>query len=177
MNTADIEQQRFDIRPGKRSDPAAVLELILMSAGLLFANGQSTRTMVATAARLALRAINRFPPVSLVRFALLAGAGAAALGVIFGATHVFSLLIIALSAGAGACLRRWLAGESRNLIVLAMAFGLILPKMGIDHFTQSPLPQLTNKKAIILIQHHQPKHLNQERLCPKKASQKFSSKP
>jgi uncharacterized membrane protein YjjP (DUF1212 family) len=183
MNNSDIEQHHFDIRTGKRSDPAAVLDLILTSARLLFANGQTTRKIVeaatklgisqgvratvfprwgeltvriedaagphfetiavepsgvdmnkvvatmdviaqvhdqrmdATAARSALGAINRFPPVSLVRFAVLAGAGAAALGVIFGASHVFSLFLIALSAGAGACLRRWLAAKSRNLFV------------------------------------------------------------
>jgi uncharacterized membrane protein YjjP (DUF1212 family) len=73
--------------------------------------------MDATAARLALEEISRFPPVSLARFALLAGAGAAALGVIFDATHVVTLVLIALSAGIGACLRRWLAAKSTNLFV------------------------------------------------------------
>ena len=62
----------------------------------------------AAAARSALETIARFPPVSITRFALLAAAGAAALGVIFGAAHLLSLVLIAFSAGAGACLRRWL---------------------------------------------------------------------
>jgi uncharacterized membrane protein YjjP (DUF1212 family) len=73
--------------------------------------------MNAAAVGSALERITQFPPVSIARFALLAAAGAAALGVIFGVTHLFSLLLIALSAGAGACLRRWLAGISRNLFV------------------------------------------------------------
>jgi uncharacterized membrane protein YjjB (DUF3815 family) len=62
----------------------------------------------------ALQAIAARPPISLARFASLAAAGAAALGVIFGAAHPLSLALIALSAGAGACLRRLLAGISHN---------------------------------------------------------------
>src|SRR5262249_4809321 len=50
----------------------------------------------------ALEAVGRLTGVSTPRFALLAGAGAAALGVIFGATHLFSLVLIALSAASGA---------------------------------------------------------------------------
>jgi uncharacterized membrane protein YjjP (DUF1212 family) len=57
-----------------------------------------------------LETIRHRPPVALVRFASLAAAGAAALGVIFGAGHLLSLVLIALSAGAGAVARRWLAG-------------------------------------------------------------------
>lgn len=62
----------------------------------------------------ALQAIAARPPISLARFASLAAAGAAALGVIFGAAHPLSLALIALSAGAGACLRRLLADISHN---------------------------------------------------------------
>ena len=92
--------------------------------------------MDAQAARSALEAVTRFPPVSVARFALLAAAGAAALGVIFGAAHLLSLVLIALSAGAGACLRRWLAGISRNpfvqpfcAAVLAGAVGAIVVRL------------------------------------------------
>ncbi len=82
------------------------------------------------AARSALDAIARFPPVSLVRFALLAAAGAAALGVIFGAAHPLTLLLIAISAGAGACLRRWLSGTSRNLFVQPLCAALLAGAIG-----------------------------------------------
>jgi uncharacterized membrane protein YjjP (DUF1212 family) len=68
-------------------------------------------------ARSALDEISESAPVSLARFALLAAAGAAALGVIFGVDLPASLILIALIAGAGACLRRWLATLSRNLFV------------------------------------------------------------
>src|SRR6202046_216862 len=56
----------------------------------------------------ALKEIARLAPASTLRFAVLAGAGAAALGVIFGDARPFSLALIALSAGAGAVLRRFI---------------------------------------------------------------------
>ena len=79
----------------------------------------------AAAARMALAEISRAAPVSLVRFALLAAAGAAALGVIFGANHPVTLALIALVAGVGACLRRWLAGLSHNLFVQPFGAALL----------------------------------------------------
>ena len=86
--------------------------------------------MDAAVARSDLERIARLSPVSIERFALLAAAGAAALGVIFGVTHIFSLLLIALSAGAGACLRRWLAGISRNLFVQPFCAALLAGVVG-----------------------------------------------
>jgi uncharacterized membrane protein YjjP (DUF1212 family) len=87
------------------------------------------RLDVATA-RSALDAVAQFPPVSLTRFALLAAAGAAALGVIFGAAHLLSLLLIAISAGAGACLRRWLSGISRNPFIQPLCAALLAGAIG-----------------------------------------------
>ena len=84
----------------------------------------------AAAAQSALETIAQFPPVSITRFALLAAAGAAALGVIFGATHPVSLLLIAISAGAGACLRRCLAAISRNLFVQPLCAALLAGVIG-----------------------------------------------
>src|SRR4029077_6402203 len=205
MSNADAEQRRPPrpaerplpaIRPGKRLDPAAALDLVSTSARLLFGNGQSTEQTVmasvrlaealgfrgslfprwgelvvrieddagsryeivaaepagmdmskvtatmnaidkicdgrmdAAAAQSALEAIIRLPPVSIARFALLAAAGAAALGVIFGAAHPLSLILIAFSAGAGACLRRWLAGISRNLFVQPLCAALLAGVVG-----------------------------------------------
>ena len=169
--------------PGRSPSPAAVLDVILLSGKVLFANGQTTEKIVFalqelaaaggfqvtlfanwgeltvhlknnansysetitvepagvdmskvsatmnaihrvcagkmdfSSARSALQEISESGPVSLARFALLAGAGAAALGVIFGVDHPASLILIALIAGAGACLRRWLARLSHNLFV------------------------------------------------------------
>lgn len=205
MSNADAEQRRLPrpgerslpaIRPGKRLDPAAALDLISASARLLFGTGQTTERMVVASEQLAealgfratvlprwgelvvrieddtgsryeiiaaepagmdmskvaatmiaidkvcdgrldaaampsaLEAITRLPPVPVARFALLAAAGAAALGVIFGAAHLLSLILIAFSAGAGACLRRWLAGMSHNLFVQPLCAALLAGIIG-----------------------------------------------
>jgi uncharacterized membrane protein YjjB (DUF3815 family) len=50
--------------------------------------------------------------------------------VIFGAVHLLSLLVIAISAGAGACLRRWLSGISRNLFVQPLCASLLAGAVG-----------------------------------------------
>jgi uncharacterized membrane protein YjjP (DUF1212 family) len=84
----------------------------------------------AAGARASLQAITRYPPVGIARFALLAGVGAAALGVIFGAAHWLSLVLIALSAGMGACLRRWLAGQSQNLFIQPFCAALLAGAIG-----------------------------------------------
>lgn len=68
----------------------------------------------AAAALPRLQAIGRMPPVSLARFAILAAAGAGALGVIFGAADWLTVGIIAASAGAGACLRRAVSHLTSN---------------------------------------------------------------
>ena len=86
--------------------------------------------MSTDAASVALEAIERQPPISVARFAFLAGAGAAALGVIFGITHLLSLVLIALSAGAGACLRRWLARQSHNPLVQPFCAALLAGAIG-----------------------------------------------
>jgi len=82
------------------------------------------------AARSTLEAIARYPPVGVARFALFAGAGAAALGVIFGTLHWRALILIAFSAGLGACLRRWLAGMSRNLFLQPFCAALLAGGIG-----------------------------------------------
>jgi uncharacterized membrane protein YjjP (DUF1212 family) len=80
--------------------------------------------------RSALDAVTHLPSVSVARFALLAAAGAAALGVIFGEVHLVSLILIGFSAGAGACLRRWLAKTSRNLFVQPFCAALLAGIVG-----------------------------------------------
>jgi uncharacterized membrane protein YjjP (DUF1212 family) len=77
-----------------------------------------------------LEAISQSPPITVARFALLAAAGAVALAVIFGAVHLRSLLLISVSAGAGACLRRWLAGITPNLFVQPLCAALLAGAIG-----------------------------------------------
>ena len=84
----------------------------------------------AAAARSSLEEITRYPPVGVARFALLAAAGAAALGVIFGTVHWTGLVLIAVSAGLGACLRRCLAGMSHNLFLQPFCAALLAGAIG-----------------------------------------------
>jgi uncharacterized membrane protein YjjP (DUF1212 family) len=74
--------------------------------------------------------IAKLAPASTVRFALMAAAGAAALGVIFGSSHPATLALIALSAGLGGVLRRWLAGVSGNLFVQPLCAALLAGIIG-----------------------------------------------
>jgi uncharacterized membrane protein YjjP (DUF1212 family) len=78
----------------------------------------------------ALAEVEARPPVSLIRFASFAAIGAAALGVIFGAAHLTTLLIIAVSAGLGACVRRWIAGVSHNPFAQPLAAALLAGAIG-----------------------------------------------
>jgi uncharacterized membrane protein YjjP (DUF1212 family) len=82
------------------------------------------------AARSSLEEITRYPPVGVARYALLAAAGAAALGVIFGTVHWTGLALIGVSAGLGACLRRWLAGISHNLFLQPFCAALLAGAIG-----------------------------------------------
>jgi uncharacterized membrane protein YjjP (DUF1212 family) len=84
------------------------------------------------AAHSTIETIARTPPVPTWLFALAAAFGAVALADIFGDRHAASALLIFVSAGAGAYLRRWLGRLSGNLFlqpfcaaVLAGAIGAI----------------------------------------------------
>src|SRR5215831_5402084 len=74
--------------------------------------------------------IAALPPVSLGRFALAAAVGASALSVIFGAEHPASIALIALSAGAGAVLRRALSRMSSNLLLQPFCAALLAGLVG-----------------------------------------------
>jgi uncharacterized membrane protein YjjP (DUF1212 family) len=87
-------------------------------------------TLSPSEARKALAEIARSPPASTARFAAMAGAGAAALGVIFGATHLLSLVLIGLSAGLGGLLRRGLARMSRNPFLQPFGAALLAGLIG-----------------------------------------------
>jgi uncharacterized membrane protein YjjP (DUF1212 family) len=91
-----------------------------------------------------LDAVARLPPVSIVRFVSMAAAGAAALGVVFGATRIPELLLIAVAAGFGALLRRGLAKISHNLFVQPLAAALLAGVIGAVALRQtfSPMSSL-----------------------------------
>jgi uncharacterized membrane protein YjjP (DUF1212 family) len=84
----------------------------------------------AVTARASVDASAKLPPISLFRYAVMAGVGAAALGVIFGAEHLLTLILIAGCAGAGACLRRCLAGISVNPFIQPFCAALLAGAVG-----------------------------------------------
>jgi uncharacterized membrane protein YjjP (DUF1212 family) len=99
-------------------------------------------TVSGEAARHALLAAGRLPPASTARFALFAALAAAALGVIFGALDVMSLLLIAFTAGIGALIRRWLGRIGGNPFIqplcAAGAAGGIAAAVGRWHLAEMP---------------------------------------
>ncbi len=78
-----------------------------------------------------LEAVSRMPPVNMVRFAVMAAAGAAALGAIFGAGNFATLAVIAFSAGCGGLLRRAMAHLSRNTLIQPFSAALFAGVAGV----------------------------------------------
>lgn len=92
--------------------------------------GRISRAEVETA----LRAVESLPPVNIWRFALLAALGAAALGVIFGASDLPTLATIAFSAGTGALVRRAVSHLSRNALIQPFSAAFIAGVVGLLAF-------------------------------------------
>ncbi|HYD04566.1 MAG TPA: thiamine pyrophosphate-binding protein [Reyranella sp.] len=78
----------------------------------------------------ALDEIRRLPPAATLRFSAMAGAGAMALGVIFGAAHLLSLALIGASAFFGGLLRRALGRLSDNALVQPFAAAALAGVVG-----------------------------------------------
>jgi uncharacterized membrane protein YjjP (DUF1212 family) len=77
-----------------------------------------------------LEGIERSQPTSAARLLIMTGAGAAALGVIFGVSQLFSITLIALSAILGAALRRGLMRISISPILPPFAAALVAGIIG-----------------------------------------------
>ena len=84
----------------------------------------------AEAASKAFAAIARAPPAPTWLFALAAAAGAVALAVIFGVEHIPAAVLIFISAGAGALLRRALGRLSENLFLQPFCAALLAGVIG-----------------------------------------------
>lgn len=82
------------------------------------------------AAMQAISAISRAPPARTWLFALAAGAGAVALSVIFGVEHFAPAVLIFVSAGAGALLRRGLAQLSANVFIQPFCAAILAGVIG-----------------------------------------------
>jgi len=77
-----------------------------------------------------LERIDKTSAVSTLRFSLMAGLGAMALGVIFGALHLLSLALIGLSGFLGGQLRRAIARVSDNTLIQPFAAALLAGAIG-----------------------------------------------
>ena len=82
------------------------------------------------AAAKAIAAIAKAPPAPTWLFALAAGAGAVALSVIFGVEHFVPAVLIFVSAGAGAILRRAVARMSANVFAQPFCAALLAGLIG-----------------------------------------------
>ena len=78
----------------------------------------------------AIAAIAKTPPAPTWLFALAAAAGAVALAVIFGVEHILAAVLIFISAGAGAVLRRALGRLSVNLFLQPFCAALLAGLIG-----------------------------------------------
>jgi uncharacterized membrane protein YjjP (DUF1212 family) len=96
------------------ADPAGVDMDRVASTMRAIEDVESGRLAPGDAAMKAIGVISRAPPAPTWLFALAAAAGAVALSVIFGIGHFLPMLLIFVSAGAGAILRRALAQLSAN---------------------------------------------------------------
>ena len=77
-----------------------------------------------------LERIEKTSAASTLRFSLMAGLGAMALGVIFGALHLLSVALIGLSGFLGAQLRRAIARVSDNTLIQPFAAALLAGAIG-----------------------------------------------
>lgn len=78
-----------------------------------------------------LERIAQLPPSSHLRFTVMCGLGASALGLIFGVSDVYSLMLIFLSASLGAIARRLIAAHSTNLFLQPLAAAAIAGAVGL----------------------------------------------
>ena len=88
-------------------------------------DGVSAGQFDVSGAHAALADVARLAPASTLRFAAFAGIGAAALGVIFGVDRLRDLVLIGLSAAAGALLRRLIGAHGGGTLIQILCAGLL----------------------------------------------------
>jgi uncharacterized membrane protein YjjP (DUF1212 family) len=111
------------------ADPTGVAMNRVSAAMHLIDDVIAKRTTLTDAAT-AIATISKLPPSPTWLFALAAAAGAAALSVVFGVEHFHAGVLIFISAGAGAFLRRGLARVSTNPFLQPFAASLLAGIVG-----------------------------------------------
>jgi uncharacterized membrane protein YjjP (DUF1212 family) len=111
------------------ADPVGVDMDRVVSAMQAIADIEAGRLTPADAGK-RIDAIAKAPPPSTWLFALAAAAGAIALAIIFGVQHPLTALLIFISAGAGALLRRAVARVSTNIFIQPFCAALLAGLIG-----------------------------------------------
>ncbi|MFO0998221.1 MAG: threonine/serine exporter family protein [Alphaproteobacteria bacterium] len=111
------------------ADPTGV-EMDRVASTMRAVEDMASGRLAPDAAMAAIDGIAQSPPAPTWLFALAAAAGSVALAVIFGVDHVSAALLIFLSAGAGAVLRRALGGLSANLFLQPFCAALLAGIIG-----------------------------------------------
>jgi uncharacterized membrane protein YjjP (DUF1212 family) len=106
------------------------------------------------AAKGAISAISQAPPAPTWLFALAAAAGALALAVIFGVQHLAAAMLIFISAGTGALLRRGLARYSANVFIqpfCAALFAGVIGALAVRYAVSSSLRLVAVCPCMVLV--------------------------
>src|SRR5260370_8927216 len=110
--------------------------------------------LLPTAALQTIGAISHAPPAPTWLFALAAAAGAASLSVLYGIQHIVAVMLIVLSAAAGAVLRRILAHYSTNAFLQPFCAALlagIIGALAVRDQLSSPLRLVPVCPCLILV--------------------------
>ena len=111
------------------ADPAGV-DMDRVASTMRAIEAVESGRLTPNAAMKAIGVISRAPPASTWLFALAAAAAAVALSVIFGVQHFLPAVIIFVSAGAGAFLRRALARLSENVFIQPFCAAMLAGAIG-----------------------------------------------
>src|SRR5258707_5429079 len=107
-----------------------------------------------TAALQTIGAISHTPPAATWLFALAAAAGAGSLSVLYGIQHIVAVMLIVLSAAAGAVLRRILAHYSTNAFLQPLCAALlagIIGALAVRHQLSSPFRLVAGCPCMIFV--------------------------
>jgi uncharacterized membrane protein YjjP (DUF1212 family) len=123
------DEKSIDVVNQLAADPTGVDMDRVVSAMRLIEDVEAGRVVPGAAMEM-IGAISRAPPAPTWLFILAAAAGAVALAAIFGVGHLAPAILIFMSAGCGALLRRGLASLSQNVFVQPSCAALLAGLVG-----------------------------------------------
>jgi uncharacterized membrane protein YjjP (DUF1212 family) len=123
------DEKSIDVVNQLAADPTGVDMDRVVSAMRLIEDVEAGRVVPGAAMEM-IGAISRAPPAPTWLFTLAAAAGAVALAAIFGVGHLAPAILIFVSAGCGALLRRGLASLSQNVFVQPSCAALLAGLVG-----------------------------------------------